>query len=405
MPTQETLHLDALEAQTKLRERLAGLARDEAYLRRPELRRACEALWLADSNSLGLMSELWVEPLFPAESSGYTLANMPGISSSLVDQLRRTDAMPPDRKLYLHQAEALSAEIESRPNGVRPALIVTAPTGAGKTEAFLLPMLNDLFARPRQEGERGVRAILLYPLNALVNDQVERLFTWLHGQNKVTFVHYTGETPRESAGEMEAQRDPCRLLTRLEAQRNPPDILVTNYSMLEYLLCRPQDAPLFGKALRTVVLDEAHLYNGSLATEIALLLRRVMLRCNVRPEEVLQIATSATLGGSNSDLITFASDLFSKAPALTTRIEGKTARRELPEVPARVGSLDPNLLVELVDALRLRPLLDNSSLLEDTELCALRKQNRLGSSSDCCDRCRNSAWLMNSFGRTTYRAQ
>jgi hypothetical protein len=170
---------------------------------------------------------------------------------------------------------------------------------------------------------------------------------------------------------MEAHRDPCRLLTRLEAQRNPPDILVTNYSMLEYLLCRPQDAPLFGKALRTVVLDEAHLYNGSLATEIALLLRRVMLRCHVRPEEVLQIATSATLGGSNADLITFASDLFSKAHALTTRIEGKTARRELPEVGARVRSLDSNLLVELVDALRLRPLLDQRSLLEETELCAL----------------------------------
>jgi DEAD/DEAH box helicase domain-containing protein len=371
MAIQETLHLDALEAQTKLRERLTGLARDEAYLRRPELRRACEALWLADSSSLGLMSELWVEPLFPAKSSDYTLANMAGVSSSLVDQLRRTNVMPLDRKLYRHQAEALSAELESRSPGSRPALIVTAPTGAGKTEAFLLPMLNDLFSRPRKEDEKGVRAILLYPLNALVNDQVERLVAWLHGQSNVTFVHYTGETPRESPGELEAQRDPCRLLTRLEAQRNPPDILVTNYSMLEYLLCRPQDAPLFGNALRTLVLDEAHLYNGSLATEIALLLRRVMLRCCVRPEDVLQIATSATLGGSDADLITFASDLFSKNRALTFRVEGKTARRELPAVHERTRSLDPNLLVEFVDALRLRPMLDHRSLLDDTDLCAL----------------------------------
>jgi hypothetical protein len=371
MPIQETLHLDALEAQTKLRERLTGLARDEAYLRRPELRHACEALWLADSNSQGLMSELWVEPLFPAVSSSYTLANMAGVSSLLVDQLRRTSAMPLDRKLYRHQADALSAEFKSRSSGSRPALIVTAPTGAGKTEAFLLPMLNDLFSNPRKRNEKGVRAILLYPLNALVNDQVERLFAWLHGQNKVTFVHYTGETPRENPGELEAQRDPCRLLTRLEAQRNPPDILVTNYSMLEYLLCRPQDAPLFDNALRTVVLDEAHLYNGSLATEIALLLRRVMLRCCVRPEDVLQIATSATLGGTDADLVTFASDLFSKDPALTIRIEGKTARRELPEVHERARSLDPNMLVEFVDALRLRPMLDHCSLLEDTDLCAL----------------------------------
>jgi DEAD/DEAH box helicase domain-containing protein len=368
IPVQETLHLDALEAQTKLRERLTGLARDEAYLRRPELRRACEALWLADSNSQGLMSELWVEPLFPAESSDYTLAGMTEVSSSLVDQLRRTSAMPPDRKLYRHQAEAVRAEFESRSSDSRPALIITAPTGAGKTEAFLLPMLNDLFSHPRKADEKGVRAILLYPLNALVNDQVERLVAWLHGQSKVTFVHYTGETPRESPGELEAQRDPCRLLTRLEAQRNPPDILVTNYSMLEYLLCRPQDAPLFGNALRTVVLDEAHLYNGSLAAEIALLLRRVMLRCCVHPENVLQIATSATLGGSDRDLITFASDLFSKGQAF--RIEGKTARRELPAYD-RARSLEPSSLAEMVGALRLRPMLDNRSLLDDIELCAL----------------------------------
>ncbi len=370
MPIQETLHLDALEAQTKLRQRLTGLARDEAYLRRPDLRRACEALWLGDRNSLGLMSELWVEPLFPAESSNYTLGNMAGVSSLLIDQLRRTSVMPLDRKLYRHQADALTAELESRASGSRPAIIVTAPTGAGKTEAFLLPMLNDLFSDPRKENEKGVRAILLYPLNALVNDQVERLVAWLQGQSKVTFVHYTGETPRENPGELEAQRDPCRLLTRLEAQRNPPDILVTNYSMLEYLLCRPQDAPLFGNALRTVVLDEAHLYNGSLATEIALLLRRVMLRCCVRPEDVLQIATSATLGGSDADLITFASALFSKDRALTVRIEGMTARRDLPEVRERAWPLDPNMLIELVDQLRLRPMLDHYSLLEDTDVCA-----------------------------------
>jgi ATP-dependent helicase YprA (DUF1998 family) len=56
-------------------------------------------------------------------------------------------------------------------------------------------------------------------LNALVNDQVERLFAWLRGQSDVTFVHYTGETPRDNAGDLEAQRDPCRQLTRLEARQ------------------------------------------------------------------------------------------------------------------------------------------------------------------------------------------
>jgi hypothetical protein len=374
MPTQETLHLDALETQIKLRDRLTALARTEAYLRNAELRRACSALWSADGSSRGLLSELWVEPLFPAESSEHNLITMPGVSPALVNQLRHTNVMPPERALYLHQAKAVSAEIESRARGERPALIITAPTGAGKTEAFLLPMLNDLFARPRQEGERGVRAILLYPLNALVNDQVERLFAWLRGQNQVTFVHYTGETPRESAGDMELQRDPCRQLTRLEAQRNPPDILVTNYSMLEYLLCRPQDAPLFAGALRTIVLDEAHLYNGSLASEIALLLRRVMLRSGVRPEDVLQIATSATLGGSEADLGNFASALFSKDLSLTRYIEGKTARRGLPTVSQRAQPLKPAELVRLMDLLRLKPMVGHNSLLEDPELCVLLRK-------------------------------
>jgi len=371
----ETLHLDAMEAQTKLRARLSGLARSEAYLRRPELQRACETLWMADGTSLGLMSELWVEPMFPAESSGNSLASFPGVCPSLVHQLRKTGVMPPERDLYLHQTESLKVEITSRSSGKRPALIITAPTGAGKTEAFLLPMLNDLFARRRLEGEKGVRAILLYPLNALVNDQVERLFTWLRGQSEVTFVHYTGETPRENAEKLEAERDPCRQLTRLEAQRNPPDILITNYSMLEYLLCRPQDGPLFGSALRTIVLDEAHLYNGSLAAEIALLLRRVLLRCGVPPADVLQIATSATLGGSGADLLAFASDLFSKEAALTVRIDGKTAQRKLPVVRERAHPLDPTKLIELGEALRLQPMLDHNSLLEDPQLCALLRNH------------------------------
>jgi DEAD/DEAH box helicase domain-containing protein len=370
--SEETLHLDALEAQSKLRARLAGLASSEAYLRRPELQVACKELWLADGNSQGLLSELWVEPLFPAKTSAHTLANLPGVCPGLVNQLRRTGVMPPDRLLYCHQADALTAEIASHTSGDRPALIITAPTGAGKTEAFLLPLLNDLYARPRQPGETGVRAILLYPLNALVNDQVDRLFGWLRGQSDVTFVHYTGETPKDDAGEAGKHRDPCRLLTRMEAQRTPPDILVTNYSMLEYLLCRPQDAPLFGTALRTLVLDEAHLYNGSLAAEIALLLRRVMLRCAVRPQHILQIATSATLGGTERDLLEFTAAIFTKQQVI--RIEGKTTQRVLPTSQERIEPLQARTLIALVDALRLRPMLDQSGLLEDTDLCTVLRQ-------------------------------
>lgn len=108
-----------------------------------------------------------------------------------------------------------------------------------------------------------------------------------------------------------------------------PDIIITNYSMLEYMLCRPQDAPFFGPDLRCIILDEAHLYTGALAAEIAMLLRRVMERCGVGPDRILQVATSATLGGSEDDLRLFASQLFSSDRRGTRVIRGRFATNNL----------------------------------------------------------------------------
>lgn len=112
-----------------------------------------------------------------------------------------------------------------------------------------------------------------------------------------------------------------------------PDILVTNYSMLEYMLCRPQDGVFFGQNLRVVVLDEAHIYSGNLAAEITLLLRRVLMRCGRRSEEVLFIATSATIGGGIDELKPFAAKLFSKPEALVTVVAGNPARPTSRPIP------------------------------------------------------------------------
>ena len=96
------------------------------------------------------------------------------------------------------------------------------------------------------------------------------------------------------------------------------------------MLCRPQDAVFFGPSLRTVVLDEAHLYTGTLAAEITLLLRRLMLRCGLNANDVLQIATSATLGtGDLDELQEFAARVFSKSPNLIHVIEGEMTRAEM----------------------------------------------------------------------------
>jgi hypothetical protein len=95
--------------------------------------------------------------------------------------------------------------------------------------------------------------------------------------------------------------------------------------MLEYMLCRPQDRGFFGPALKYIVLDEAHLYTGTLAAEITLLLRRLRDRCTVSSDQITHIATSATLGGSRDELRKFAATVFSVAESSVEVIEGRKA--------------------------------------------------------------------------------
>ena len=198
---------------------------------------------------------------------------------------------------------------------------------------------------------------MLYPTNALVADQVERADRWLENNpTGLSVFHFTRETPeneRQRAKRGEPESTNWRIRTRKEARDRVPDIIITNYSMLEYMLCRPQDQKFFGPELRAIVLDEAHLYGGTMAAEIALLLRRVRQRCGVQAEQLLQIATSATLGGKTDDLRRFAAALFSThekntrvifGPAAQPVFEGQTA---LPERPCRVEDLAPYAELEL----------------------------------------------------------
>jgi DEAD/DEAH box helicase domain-containing protein len=364
----DTFQLDAVSTEAFLRKRLAEFAQSDAFLRNPQLAETCRKLWEADEKSGGLVGQLWVEAIFPSASSGLTLADLLQtglICAELVRQLEFTDGIPLDRPLYAHQHSVIEAEAKTvgKP---RPAIVVTAGTGAGKTEAFLLPILNALFREKRSHGESGVRAIILYPLNALVNDQVERLHRLLAGQDEVTLFHFTGETPEDDAAakrEGYPKFDKSRRRTRAEARVSVPDVLVTNYSMLEYMLCRPQDAVFFGNALRIFVADEAHMYTGTLAAEIALLLRRVLIRCGVSCETVLQIATSATLGG---DVREFAAKLFSKDLASVRWVRGESVRPALPELVAPERACRPQDIH--LDALETAVLVGQDGLVEDPAL-------------------------------------
>jgi ATP-dependent helicase YprA (DUF1998 family) len=229
-----------------------------------------------------------------------------------------SEALPLDRPLYVHQEKSIRKVAAGR------NVVVATGTGSGKTESFLIPILDSL-VREHEQGTlgAGVRALLLYPMNALANDQMKRMRRLLADYPAITFGRYTGETetdPRK-AREMFAELNidepgiANEILSREEMRAAPPHLLLTNYAMLEYLLLRPLDMDLFATGAdskwRFIVVDEAHVYDGSQGAEIAMLLRRV--RDRVAPGRRLQcIATSATVGGDTDPgaVTRFAASLF-----------------------------------------------------------------------------------------------
>lgn len=218
-----------------------------------------------------------------------------------------------ERPLYSHQERALTLASQGA------NLVVTTGTGSGKTESFLLPILDHLLGQEeRGELGPGVRAIIIYPMNALANDQMKRMRALLKGHPAITFGLYNGNTEHTQARALEAYRrtlqtdpQPNEIVSREEMQATPPHILITNYSMLEYMMLRPKDDAVFrGARLRYIVLDEAHIYKGATGMETSLLMRRLRARIS-QPDSVQYILTSATLGGpeADGDILAFAHSL------------------------------------------------------------------------------------------------
>jgi DEAD/DEAH box helicase domain-containing protein len=341
--------VDALKMTEHVRRRLEDLGVSENFLRDEQLSSACRAIWHGMGTNGGLVSELWVEGSFSGKKSGDSLKTLTeqGIfPKDLYDHILDNDVFPVDRPLFNHQFEVLKGISDKSEN--KPTFVITAGTGLGKTEAFLFPMLTDLWtASPKRRENGGIQCLILYPMNALVADQTSRIYSWLKGQNRLTLFHFTSETPEDArrANQLgEPMWDTCRFRTRQEARglethtgepiiQEPfgsvPDILITNYSMLEYMLCRPQDSCFFGPNLRCIILDEAHLYTGALATEIMMLLRRLRERCGILGTDILHMATSATLGGSIEDLRKFGAKLFSAIEDNTYVIKGIYAELDM----------------------------------------------------------------------------
>ena len=311
---------------------------------------------------------------------------------------------------YVHQAKALE---EFFKNG--NDLVVATGTGSGKTESFLMPIIGQLAVesneRPDSANMPGCRALLLYPMNALVNDQLSRVRKLFgspqssaiisQGRGRpVTFGSYTGRTPypgprtsdrntqrieplfenhylgileddvkreeliqigqwpskdlkafygkefeevkftqngsrrvyRHWDKRLKTQPGDQELLTRHEMQENCPDLLITNYSMLEYMMMRPIERSIFASTRKwldfdeknefILVLDEAHVYRGAGGAEVALLIRRLAQRLEIPRERMRCILTSASLGEGNaaeSNLQRFARDLTGLSEVSTRR--------------------------------------------------------------------------------------
>jgi hypothetical protein len=255
------------------------------------------------------------------------------------------------RSLYRHQTDALKLLLSGK-----NAVIATG-TSSGKTLCYQIPILDDLICNPAP----GLRAVIIYPLNALVNDQLTEWEEMLKDHPHITFARFTGQTPdnridyvnrlrdvirdeliNEQLTQQELHRQielkiadklrneiPNRLNHREDIRLRKPQILITNFSMLEYLLERPIDSPIFDEAsLKFLVLDEAHAYRGVQATEIAFLIRRLKDRLGI--ERLTCIATSATLGKqgdgeSKKKVRKFASDIFGEEFHEPNPIGGTTA--------------------------------------------------------------------------------
>jgi ATP-dependent helicase YprA (DUF1998 family) len=302
--------LDALATSDLIVESYRRYLRSLLPVREP---RIAEALTAAITQSPMLTKGPLLEAT-PPYAPGKTLRDL--IGEGVLDRsfaALASSALPLERPLYKHQEQALRKAAQGR------NLVVATGTGSGKTESFLLPILNSLVTE-HASGElgSGVRALLLYPMNALANDQLKRLRRLLDQVPYITFGRYTGDTPY-SAQEGETRFEtlnpgerllPNELLSRDEMRAQPPNLLLTNYAMLEYLLLRPADLDLFeGQSWRFIALDEAHVYDGAKAAEVAMLLRR--LHDRVAPNTSLQcIATSATVGDDPTTVMDFATKLF-----------------------------------------------------------------------------------------------
>lgn len=257
---------------------------------------------------------------------------------------------------FKHQFEAWR-RLTSKDNAPQ-ATIVTTGTGSGKTECFLYPVLDHCIREHEAGRSKGIKAIVLYPMNALASDQAGRFAEEILRSDQLSYDLdkngtkirkakirvglYTGrmrpggedKSSAEDSTYKEVQIVPpdspngkpsyVAITNREEMQNNPPDILLTNYKMLDYLLMRPKDQGIWQinseapDLLKYLVLDELHTYDGAQGADVACLIRRLKERLQLAKGKLCVVGTSATIAGGDDEtgddpinrLCTFAESLF-----------------------------------------------------------------------------------------------
>ena len=231
----------------------------------------------------------------------------------------------PDFKPHKHQVDAFRRLTTQEGHQPEPTLLTTG-TGSGKTECFLYPVLDYVYQMNKYEQRQGVKVIIMYPMNALASDQAKRLAEAIYGteenhpmRDKITAGLFIGEGTDKK--DFPSKMGEHNIIENRDAIIDTvPDILLTNFKMLDYGLMQQRYMRLWkgniGEGepmLRFIVLDELHTYDGAQGTDVANLIRRLKLKLNIPAGKLTPIGTSATIGNGNDSkqlLCSYASDVF-----------------------------------------------------------------------------------------------
>ena len=263
------------------------------------------------------------------------------------------------------------------------SIVVTSGTGSGKTECFMLPVLSDLYQRSKgvPVQDTPVEAIFLYPLNALMQDQKERLGTDCKKLG-LRFAVYNRSLDEDTASNPVNPKYPdSEVRTRKKlrsydpqypSEPSCPQILLTNPSMLEFMLVRDKDKPIFDRSkgkLRWIVIDEAHSYTGSAAVELAYLIKRLLAAFEVSRDDVKIVCTSATIGDPKNptELVDFIETIIGRySPASSHKLVPIDGNRVVPAFDAatiqkalsanNINGINAQNILRLQNAVNERPL-------------------------------------------------